>query len=142
MTGCFSDLSAAFGFKCIYFFSENNHLAVGTDDGEIYIWETETFALKKKFIGHKATITAINYGPDGQTLASCGMDKLFQILDVNTGLSVFNKIFSCCLTSLKWSQSIIVLGDESGVISVWDIVEVKFLFEVKAHDGLFWYCCF
>lgn len=113
---------------------------MGTDDGEIYIWETENFLLKKKFVSHSATITAINYGPDGQTLASCGMDKLFQILDVNTGLSVFSKSFSCALTSLKWSQSIIVLGDESGVISVWNIVEVKFLFEENAHDGWCYFC--
>lgn len=105
------------------------------------MWEIEKFALKKKFTSHTASITAVNYGPDGQTLASCGTDKLFQILDVNTGLSVFNKTFSCALTCLKWSQSIIVLGDENGIISVWNIVEVKFLFEVKAHNGLCGLCC-
>lgn len=113
---------------------------MGTDDGEIYVWDVEKFLLKKKFGSHAATITALNYGPDGQTLASCGMDKLFQILDVNTGLSVFNKSFSSPLTCLKWSHSIIVLGDESGIISVWNIVEVKFLFEVKAHEGWCYFC--
>lgn len=69
------------------------------------------------------------------------MDKLFQILDVNTGLSVFNKILAAPLTCLKWSQSIILLGCEDGVVSVWDIVEVKPLFEInKAHDGGYYYC--
>lgn len=114
---------------------------MGTDDGEIYIWETEKFILKKKFMSHKATITAINYGPDGQTLASCGVDKLFQILDVNTGLAVFNKMLSCALTCLKWNKSIILLGDEEGILSAWNIVEVKFLFEVKAHDGITTFIC-
>lgn len=121
-------------------YSENSHLAVGTDDGEIYVWEVEKFILKKKLMSHKASITGIDYGPDGQTLASCGMDRLFQILDVNTGLSVFNKVLPCPLTCLKWSDSIVLVGGENGVVSLWDIVEVKPLFEINAHDGKHSYC--
>lgn len=110
---------------------------MGTDDGEIYIWEMEKFTIKKKFSSHTAAITGLSYGPDGQTLASCGMDKLFQIVDVNTGLSVFSKVLSSPLTCLRWSQSIIILGFNDGTMSLWNILEVKLLLETKAHEGMY-----
>lgn len=108
---------------------------MGTEDGEIYLWNLGTNAVKKKINGHSSAVSGINYSPDGQKLASCGKDRVFQVVDVNTSLALCSKIMDSPLLSLKWKDVLLLLGSEEGVLYVWNIVEVKLLFEIKAHDG-------
>ncbi|CAH0557856.1 unnamed protein product [Brassicogethes aeneus] len=121
--------------NCLTFNFENTYLAVGTDDGEIYIWNTEDFALFKKYQVLESSIKAISYSPDGLKLALGGTDKVFKIIDVTSGLSVCTKTLKSPITSLKWMDYLVVLGCEDGVVYVWDIFEVKLLFEIQAHEG-------
>jgi WD40 repeat protein len=44
--------------------------AVGSHDGKIYIYETETLSLIGKCIGHNAAITCIDFSSDGTYLRS------------------------------------------------------------------------
>lgn len=90
--------------------------------------------LKKHQI-HTSCVTGVNFGPDGSTLASCAKDKVFQIMDVNTGMSVFSKALASSILCLKWEGSLILLGCEDGTVSMWDVVNVKLLFQLEAHAG-------
>lgn len=117
-------------------FRENKYIAVGTEDGEIYVWETTNFTLFKKYDKHCSSIRALSYSPDGMKLAIGSSDKLFQIIDVNTGMPVFSKTLKSSISSLKWNDFLLVLGCDDGGLSIWDIFEVKLLLEVKAHSGI------
>ncbi|XP_044751109.1 protein FAN-like [Coccinella septempunctata] len=120
--------------SCLKFDQENAFLAVGTEDGEVYIWKTSEFSLHKKYqVG--SSIKCIDYSPDGTKLALGGMDGVFQIIDTTAGLAVFRKILNSSLTSLKWSRCLLIIGCENGSLMIWNIVEVKLLYEFVAHKG-------
>lgn len=113
----------------------DDHLAVGTEDGEIYIWQANERTLERKYHMHSAKVTAISYSPDGQKLISCSADKTFQVLDINTGMPVYKKSFNAALNCLKWREFILLLGSADGKLYVWDINAVRMLMEVQAHRG-------
>lgn len=110
-------------------------MAVGTEDGEIYIWETQEFNLHQKFDSQLSSITAISYSPDGLKLAIGSKDKVFQIIDVKTGMSVFNTSLKSNVCSLKWNDFLLILGCNNGTLLIWDMFEVKLLLEAEAHKG-------
>lgn len=122
------------------FYRENEHLAVGTEEGEIYVWNVTIMAFERKFKIHRSSVTAVSYGPDSLTLASCGKDKLIQIMDVNTGMSVFSKLLNSSILCLKWVDSLLLLGCEDGSFVLWDVVHVVPLLDVAAHSGNFILC--
>lgn len=116
-------------------FSENTFLAAGTEDGEIYIWNMNDFTLHKKYPIHTACVKGVCYSPDGQKLSSCATDKTLQITDINTGMSLFKKILESSLLCLKWEDFLLLVGTESGVLYIWDIIEVKILCQVQVFEG-------
>ncbi|KAJ8939230.1 hypothetical protein NQ318_015188 [Aromia moschata] len=121
---------------CLCFDRDNKYLAVGTEDGEVSIWETEGFTRYKKYDLCSSNITALNYSPDGLKLAIGSGDKIFQIIDVNTGMLVFkDETLKSSISALKWSEFLLVLGCDDGVLSIWDIFEVRLLLKVQAHSG-------
>ncbi|KAJ3655160.1 hypothetical protein Zmor_014297 [Zophobas morio] len=122
--------------NCLDFDHNNNYLAVGTEDGEIYIWQTKEFILKKKYQINSSSITTINYSPDDVKLAIGSKNKTLLVIDVETGLSVFTKMMKSPISSLKWDGFLLILGCDDGNLFIWDMVEVKLLYEVhQAHSG-------
>lgn len=93
------------------------------------------FTLFKKYDLQSSSITAISYSPDNMKLAVGSNDKVFQIIDANTGMPVFTKTLNSSVCSLKWSEFLLVLGCEDGTLSIWDIFEVKLIMEFNAHSG-------
>ncbi|KAF2878744.1 hypothetical protein ILUMI_27419 [Ignelater luminosus] len=120
---------------CLCFSPDNDYLATGTGDGEIYIWDVTSSSLHKKFNLHKGAIKAISFSPEGQKLVSCGSDKIFQVIDISTGMALCSKTLSSVLLCLKWQEFLLLLGSEDGILYIWDIVEVKLLHQTKAHEG-------
>nr|CAH7741761.1 unnamed protein product [Callosobruchus chinensis] len=121
--------------NCLSFNHDRNHLAVGTQDGEIYIWEMAEFTLFKKLIQHASSVDALSYSPDGLKLAIGFNNKAFQIIDVNSGMPVFNTRLNSRITSMKWRDFLLIIGCEDGTLSAWDIFEVRQLLEIQAHAG-------
>lgn len=103
----------------------------------MYIWDVAGATLYKKFPLHGSGVRAVSFSPDGQKLVSCGSDKVFQVIDINTGMALYNKILSSVLNCLKWRESLLLLGSEDGTLYVWDIMEVKLLYHTQAHSGKF-----
>ncbi|VEN59952.1 unnamed protein product, partial [Callosobruchus maculatus] len=118
--------------NCLSF--NHNHLAVGTQDGEIYIWEMAEFTLFKKLIQHAASVDAISYSPDGLKLAIGFNNKAFQIIDVNSGMPVFNTRLNSKITSMKWSDFLLIIGCEDGAIRTVDISPQKDLIATGSQD--------
>lgn len=123
-------------FKLKSVFRENLYLAVGTDDGEVYIWRMETLSLFKKYQVLSAKVRAISYGSDDQKLAVGGDDKLFQVIDFNTGMAVFTSTLKSFVSCLKWRSSLLVLGCDNGSVLVWDMFAVRLLYDLELHSGI------
>lgn len=114
---------------------ENEHLAVGTDDGEVYIWRMDNMTLFKKYQILSSKVKAVGFGSDGLKLAVGGEDKLFQVIDFNTGMTVFTSTLKSYVSCLKWKNSLLVLGCDNGFILIWDMFEVRLLYELQVHSG-------
>lgn len=108
---------------------------MGTEDGEVYVWKMEDHTLDRKFQVHSACVKSLCYSPDGDKLATCSLDRSFKVLDLQTGMSIYAKNTDFVLKCLKWDGFMLLLGSEDGTLSIWDIVEVKLLYQHKIHDG-------
>ena len=57
-------------------FSEDGQLfATGTEEGKIWIWNTETLEVARVLAGHTAKVAHLAFGKDGLILASVGEDN-------------------------------------------------------------------
>ncbi|KAF7269361.1 hypothetical protein GWI33_017614 [Rhynchophorus ferrugineus] len=118
--------------NCLCFDRDDNHLAVGTEDGELYIWEMSNFTLYKKF-NLPSGINAMSYSSE-KLAVGCNKGH-FEVLDVNTGMSVFNITLKSPICSMKWKGHLLVIGCNNGTLSLWDMFEVKVLLEKLVHSG-------
>ncbi|XP_017773064.1 PREDICTED: protein FAN-like [Nicrophorus vespilloides] len=114
---------------------DNKYLAVGTEDGEIYVWNMQDYRLEKKYLAHSKKVTSISFTDDSLKIISCSLDKTFQVSDMNTGMSMYRKILASPLHCLKLDDYLLLIGSESGDLYIWDIVEVKLLLQMHAHQG-------
>ncbi|ERL95389.1 hypothetical protein D910_12653 [Dendroctonus ponderosae] len=121
--------------SCLCFDPDNSRFAVGTVDGEIYIWKTCDFTIDKKYTNFTSRINTLVYSPDGQKLAVGTDNGTFCILEVTTGMSMFKKTLQSGVNSLKWQGNLLAIGCGNGVLSVWDMLTVRILLEVQAHSG-------
>jgi WD40 repeat protein len=52
---------------------------------EIYLFDVATGQERRRLRGHAGWIEAVAFAPDGQTLASVGLDKMVKVWDLATG---------------------------------------------------------
>ena len=104
--------------------SDGKHVASGSDDNTICIWDVERRELAGGLLtGHKDWVRAVAYSPDGTRLVSGSHDKTVRIWNSKTGdlLSTLNG-HSSWVTSVAYSLdgSRIVFGSSDNTILVWD----------------------
>jgi len=72
------------GVRSISFNSDGTTLALGVSDGTIRLLEISTRAVKSVLEGHKGSVYAVSFSPDGKTMASASKDdgciKLWDII--------------------------------------------------------------
>lgn len=87
------------------------------------------------YLGHSAIVNAITFEPESKNIISCGSDKVLSVIDVRTSTQIYHKILEVEATSLMWIKSLLLIGDKSGNLSVWDPQAVKFISKFKCHNG-------
>jgi WD40 repeat protein len=66
-------------------------LAAGTRTGEILVWNLLTCRLVQTLSGHQGTLFELRFSPSGDTLASCGEDKLVCLWRVHSPFARKNR---------------------------------------------------
>ena len=82
-----------------------------------------TFSL----LGHKDSITALSFSPNGTKLASAGIDGILFIWSTNQGRRLYQHQHGCGYTSAIWLDNTSVLaGTEDGKLYLLQALEVGF----------------
>ena len=77
----------------ICFSPDGDHLASGSVDGSITVWDRRSAKVVKTFVGHAGVITSIDYSSDGGRLLSASRDTQVRIWDAHS--------FECVMTMFE-----------------------------------------
>ncbi|TFK66199.1 WD40 repeat-like protein [Pluteus cervinus] len=72
--------------------SHGQHIASGSKDTDVRIWDTETRQTTHVLQGHTGSITSISFSADGQYIVSGSSDRTIRIWNVETGEAVGNPL--------------------------------------------------
>ncbi len=73
-------------------------------------------------MAHKGAITVLCWSPDGQRLASGGMDGMVRVWDKNTGKLIEVLDHDAPVQHLRWSrQGMLASSSADGIIHLWQL---------------------
>lgn len=100
-------------------------VATGGLDGIIRLWDAETGAFQRAFVGHDSYIYDLAWSPNGRTLAAGGSHEAqTKLWDVRTGLLMRGLKHDSWVSKVVWSpdgRMLLVCGGESGIAKFWDV---------------------
>ena len=70
--------------NCFAFSPDSSTLATGGWGGALNLWDVASATHKAEFLGHLSNISSVAFSPDGGTLASGSVDKLY-LWDIDSG---------------------------------------------------------
>ncbi|RDB15677.1 hypothetical protein Hypma_003935 [Hypsizygus marmoreus] len=108
----------------IAFSPSGEHLASGSSDNTVCIWDTRT-GSGSFFTGHTDPVSAVAFSPNGKILVSGSIDRTLRLWDVQTGEYIgltFNGHVSA-VTSVAFSPlgTILVSGSGDFTVRTWDV---------------------
>jgi WD40 repeat protein len=105
-------------------FNPDGNFIASYVDKAIRIWDVYTGKEKKRFKGHKSTVTTVAFSPDNRTLVSSSYDNTLRFWDVDTGkekktVAGYGALFRDVSLSAD-AQTLMSLGPGSNTIRLWN----------------------
>lgn len=121
---------------------------IGTFAGDVHLWRPklshELGRVSDSMVlhSHGDEVTAARFGPAGRRAASCGLDGVLLVSDVRTGMRLMRVQHAAAWCCLEWPTALaaagdwLLLGDDRGAVSVWDMsTGVRRLVVERAFGG-------
>ena len=127
------------------FSPDGTHIACGSEDSTIKLWNAHTGELIATFTGHHGFVNTLAFSPDGNTLAGGGTDGTIQFWDIKNRKPMQNQIAGHLwmrTASMSNDGSKLVSVSDNGIISVWNLKEFQKTTSVtKAtlEERLYWW---
>jgi WD40 repeat protein len=107
---------------CIGFNADGSQLAAGREDGEVWVWDTETGRGRLMFQQRNGRVLGLAISPDGKRIASAGGDGTITLWDAGTGQEVYmlrgpEPVFAVAFTP---DGHRLISGGNDKMIRVWD----------------------
>ncbi|XP_072169728.1 protein FAN-like [Diadema setosum] len=123
------------GVTCAVLSQDGTLLLSGTKEGDVNLWSVEHQMVMRHIQSHSGAVNAVTFSPDGQQMASAGQDCYIRVVDVNTGTEVFAKDGEHGVRCLCWHDNILLAGDSSGHLLVWDMAKAQLVASFNHHSG-------
>ncbi|XP_043507694.1 protein FAN-like isoform X2 [Frieseomelitta varia] len=120
---------------CINISGDETLLVSGTEDGEIFLWNMDTYNLQFTAKAHNCKINAMVFDQEGKSIISCAEDKVLNIIDVYTSTQIYRTTIEYEPLTLTWFKSFLLIGDNNGNINVWNRQGAVFITQIRCHDG-------
>ncbi|XP_001651497.2 protein FAN isoform X1 [Aedes aegypti] len=129
-------------------------VAIGTACGELFLWKlglTRNLSDQtppdidtqdhKLVLQHKDAVCAVRFNRNCSLIVSCGEDRMFNIVDIETGMVIFKREMLMPIRSLCWAKDdkYLLMGDRGGTMHVWNMLEGLIQKEVRVHSDCI-YC--
>jgi WD40 repeat protein len=95
---CFT--SAGFNYDSVTYSPDGSHIATGSRDGAVGIWDSRSGAVVQQLRGHASAVTAIAFDPTGTHLASGAWDQTAIVWDLRSGHPVNRMRLAASVVSL------------------------------------------
>lgn len=122
-------------------------VVIGLSSGDVFLWrlnisddlnvnEDESTDTKLLY-SHRDEVTNLAFNKDSTKIVSCALDNCLYVSDVDTGMILFKKEHPNCLICLSWchENEILYLGDNAGIIHVWNLMTGEKSCSEKAFNG-------
>ncbi|KAI4866834.1 hypothetical protein F4820DRAFT_457366 [Hypoxylon rubiginosum] len=118
---------------CSMSFGPNGrHLATGTQDGFLKVWDLETQETCKSFRDDRHFFCSLDFSRDGRLIASINNVNIAQLWDVGQDNSIFTfAISGVTSVAISPNSRLVATGSERCVIIVWDVLTRQALSHLK-----------
>ena len=134
--------------KSISWSPDGNHIASGSDDGSIRIWDIRTGICTQHITvatGPNSWLSEVRWSPDGTTIASCFSDGKIQLWETKTGLCIRTIIAhpNKWINIISWSPngSLLASGANDGILSIWDVKTGNCVLNLNSPISLIYNIC-
>ncbi|KAG9122591.1 general transcription repressor, partial [Ceratobasidium sp. 392] len=114
--------------RSVCFSPDSKHLATGTEDDRLRVWDVETKQIHKYLDGHTNDIFSLEFSPDGRLIVSGSADGTIRVWDVETDQCKVLRITESSadhagVTSVAISPDgqLVAGGSCDGVVRIWEI---------------------
>ncbi|XP_029730273.2 protein FAN [Aedes albopictus] len=129
-------------------------VAIGTACGELFLWNLQVTREQsgqslpyidsqehKLVLQHKEAVCVVRFNRNCSLIVSCGEDRMFNIIDIETGMVIFKREMPIPIRSLCWAKDdkYLLMGDQGGTMYVWNMLEGLIQKEVRVHSDCI-YC--
>jgi len=116
---------------------DGNHIACGSDDTLIRIWDSKTYNEVVVLRDHPRTVNSLVWSPDGKYIVS-GSDRLVihstdkwrKIFDIKRFTTVYNRI------TISSNGKYIACEGEEGIETIWNVINKKVFRTFKVGDTI------
>jgi len=106
--------------------SDGRHLASGSFDGTIRMWNAATGAIMQTIKGHSSQVWSVSFSPDGKWFVSGGGDKVAKLWDRATGKPVRTLVGdSRQVNAVGFSpdSKLVLTGGSDGTLQLWSVAD-------------------